>query len=77
MNDPLRPEDAKEKPAKEEIRDQSLLDTGPADQAQEDAGREMPTIMPSASELPDSHEDATLGGPDAVIDFIACQQSNV
>ena len=68
MNVPLRPEDAKKTAAEDEIRDQSLLDTGPADQAHEDTGREMPTIMPSASELPDSHEDATLAGPDAVID---------
>jgi|GEM_PF-5024178 len=34
----------------------------------EDTSREIPTIMPPASELPDSHESPTLAGPDAVID---------
>ena len=29
MNDPLRPEDAKEKAAEDEVRDESLLDTCP------------------------------------------------
>lgn len=29
MNDPLRPDDAKEKIVEDEIRDQALLDTGP------------------------------------------------
>jgi eukaryotic-like serine/threonine-protein kinase len=57
MNDPLRPEDAKENTAEDEILDQSLQDTNAADQAHEDTGREMPTIMSSAnseieSELP-------------------------
>lgn len=73
MNDALRPEDAKEKAAVDKIRDQSLLDTGQPDQAHEDTGPE----MPSASELSDRHENVTLGGPDTVIDFIACQPSTV
>lgn len=71
MNDPLRPEDAKEKAAEDEVRDQSLLDTGQADQAHEDTGREMPTIMPPAND-----EDATLAGPDAeLIQGPSCKPS--
>ena len=30
MNEPLRPEDTKEKAAEDEVRDESLLDTCPA-----------------------------------------------
>ena len=50
---------------------QAQQDTDPAGQAHEDTSREMPTIMPPSSELPDSHETPTLAGPDAVIgDFV-------
>jgi hypothetical protein len=68
MNDPLRPDDAKEKIVEDEIRDQAVLDTGPIEQRYEETDREVPTIIPAAIELPDSHESPTLAAPDAVID---------
>ena len=54
-SEPLGPED--------EIRDEALLDTGPVGKAKADTTREMPTIMPSASELAERHENETLARP--------------
>ena len=61
-SDPLRPEDGKNNPTQDDIRDEALHDTGPAGLPKADTAREMPTIMPSAGEVA-GHENETLARP--------------
>ena len=63
MNDPLPPDDVEDGAAENQIRDEALLDTGPAGQANEETEHEIRTIIRSARELPDDHGDATLDLP--------------